>query len=212
MADGRGQIALADPGAPGNEDILPLFDKIAVTKALYLVLVQLSGRPVIHRLHNGSVPKARRSGQAFYPAVVTVVPLALHEVGNDLVIGIVGLRSVGAQGRFKCPVHAMEPELLHLLYCPFVHMWYLSVLIHNIFRPVCSGARAFPDFHRCPHQACPSLFLGYARPCCNCTHRIRLPSCRHCQDGPCHIFWQGAVRQDRIYRIVRDAASCPIWP
>src|SRR5690606_7070425 len=186
--------------------------KTAVADSLYLVLVQLSGRPVVHRLHNGCVPKARRSGQSLYPAVVAVVPLALHEVCNDLVIGIVGAHTVGPQGRFKCPVHAMEPVLLDLLVCTFVHMWFFSVLIHSICRPLCSGARAFPGFHRCPHQACPTPFLGCARPCCNCTHRTRLPSCSHCPDGPCNIFWQGAVRQDRIYRIVRDAASCPIWP
>jgi hypothetical protein len=149
VADGGGQIAFTYPGAPGNAAMLPLFDKIVVAKALYLVLVQWSGGPVIQGLHSGRVSEPCGLGHSFYPTVVAFVSLAWHEVGSFIAMGIAGIHSVRAQGSFKCPVHGMGAGLFYLLCRTFVHMWYLRVLIHTIFHPFCDDVRTFIGRGRC---------------------------------------------------------------
>jgi hypothetical protein len=91
VAYDRGQITFAHAGTTG----IPFLDEPAGTCPLDQVLVQMARWVVVDGLHDGRIPEPCGLGQSLYPMVVPVFSFALDEIGNEFVIGIVGIGTSG---------------------------------------------------------------------------------------------------------------------
>src|SRR5690606_18974964 len=89
MAYGGCDIAFTCTCASCNEYVFFLLYKVTTVKTLYLVFIDLPGWIIIDILHYGTIPELGRFGKAFYFSVLPVIPFRLHQISDQLVIGVV---------------------------------------------------------------------------------------------------------------------------
>jgi hypothetical protein len=89
MANGRCHVAFADPGTSGDQQVLVTGDKRAVGQAHDLVTVDAAVGMVMDVFNHGFITEAGLVDLPLYAAVVTVIPLSVHQVPQQLISRII---------------------------------------------------------------------------------------------------------------------------
>ena len=114
VAQRGGQEALPGSTFAGDDQVLVLTDPAAVGQPQQLVLVEVAAQREVHVLDGGRVAKAGRLRQSLQTPLMAVVPLGIHQVGQQFVGGTLAL---GLQAGAQRPRHAVQAHPVELGCC-----------------------------------------------------------------------------------------------
>jgi hypothetical protein len=114
VTEGCGEEALPSSAGACDDEIPVLGDPSAGGESQQLVFLQPPGEGPVDLFEGGPVAKTSEPQKPCKPTIVSLIPLGIHQVAEQLVGGELPLRSAlhaGAEG----PHHTVQLHLLHSL-------------------------------------------------------------------------------------------------